>query len=155
MLIRPGELRDVPACVALIEARRRRYEEYQPRFWRKASNSALLSSSWFSHLFSDVDVISLVSEAENGINGFLIATSFPAPPVYDPGGPNALIDDFVVEPGGWASIGPPLLARAKELLRDRGFVQIVVVGARQDAEKTGFLESADLSLASTWWTARL
>jgi hypothetical protein len=155
MLIRRSELKDVSACVALIEARRRKYEEYQPRFWRKSGDSASLSEKWFAHLFGNDDVTSLVADDQGRIRGFLIATSFPAPPVYDPGGPNALIDDFVVEPGCWTAVGTSLLGEAKKLLRDRGFVQIVVVGARQDVEKTDFLDATDLSLASTWWTACL
>jgi hypothetical protein len=41
------------------------------------------------------------------------------------------------------------------LLLDRGFIQIVVVGAYQDIEKSEFLAAAGLSLASTWWTGDL
>ena len=152
MMIRKAGAADVGAAVALIEERRRRYEAYQPRFWKKAENSAALSGAWFAHLFADEKVVALVAEDDGRVVGFLIATNFPAPPVYDPGGPNALIDDFAVEAGRWATVGAELLTHARAELRARGFTQIVVVGARQDEEKTAFLETAELSLASTWWT---
>jgi len=43
----------------------------------------------------------------------------------------------------------------RSLVLAAGYTQIVVVGVRQDVEKTAFLEAANLSLASTWWTSGL
>ena len=153
MKLRKANSSDVLNCVDLVEVRRQRYEEFEPQFWRRAVDSRNTTVEWFSNLFNDVDVLSLVATEESAVVGFLIARDAPVPPVYNPGGPTALIDDFCVAEGRWMDVGRNLLIRAKEELRSRGWAQIVVVGARKDIEKTSFLESAELSLASTWWTS--
>jgi len=152
-MIRIAEADDVEACVQLAEARRAIYETFQPRFWRRAENAAEMSRLWFAHLFAKEEVLALVAELDGEVRGFLIAQPTPSPPVYDPGGRTALIDDFVVAPDQWMTVGAPLLNEARQRLRAADFAQIVVVSARQDEDKTRLLESTDLSLASTWWTA--
>lgn len=152
-MIRIAEADDVEACVQLAEARRAIYETFQPRFWRRAENAAEMSRLWFAHLFAKEEVLALVAELDGEVRGFLIAQPTPSPPVYDPGGRTALIDDFVVAPDQWMTVGAPLLNEARLRLRAADFAQIVVVSARQDEDKTRLLESTDLSLASTWWTA--
>ena len=141
------------ACVQLADARRALYETFEPRFWRRATNAAEMSRMWFAHLFAKEDVLALVAEIDGEVRGFLIAQPTPSPPVYDPGGRTALIDDFVVAPDQWETVGAQLLGEARQRLRAADFAQIVVVSARQDEDKTRLLESTDLSLASTWWTA--
>ncbi|MFT4936728.1 MAG: GNAT superfamily N-acetyltransferase [Pseudoalteromonas distincta] len=153
MRIRIAEASDVEACVQLAEARRALYETFEPRFWRRAENAAEMSRLWFAHLFAKEDVLALVAEIDGEVRGFLIAQPTPSPPVYDPGGRTALIDDFVVAPDQWGTVGAQLLSEARQRLRAADFAQIVVVSARQDEDKTRLLESTDLSLASTWWTA--
>ena len=153
MELRKANLSDIIDCVDLVEARRLRYEEFEPQFWRRAEDSRSTTVEWLSKLFNDVDVLSLVATEESVVVGFLIARDAPVPPVYNPGGPTALVDDFCVAEGRWMDVGSKLLIRAKEELRSSGCVQIVVVGAHKDTEKTSFLEKAELSLASTWWTS--
>ncbi len=152
MIVRNAHPEDVSACVELVEARRRRYETFEPRFWKKAANSKDSSKSWFSHLFSDSGTVSIVAAKDPHILGFLIGCEIQVPPVYEPGGRTVLVDDFCVAEGQWADVGASLLAAAKQEFHERGFVQLVVVGARLDLEKSAFLETTDLSLASTWWT---
>ncbi len=155
MIIRVASPKDVAACVWLVESRRERYEQYEPRFWRKAANSEALTHEWFSRLFDEDETVSLVSEENSTIVGFLIARNFPVPPVYQPGGPTALIDDFCVNSDDrWLDVGAELLVVARTKLHSRGFAQIIVVGASNDLTKTEFLNGTDLSLASTWWTAK-
>ena len=153
MIVRRARAEDVPACVRLVELRRRRYETFEPRFWKKAAGSEKSTIDWFTQLFDDDKSVSVVASNEANILGFLIARDIPVPPVYEPGGPTALIDDFCVAEGKWGDVGTQILRFARRELRARGFVQIVVVGATRDDEKTAFLKSTDLSLASTWWTA--
>lgn len=154
MKIRRATNADVAQCVALAETRREEYENYEPRFWKKSATSAASTLPWFEKLFSDERSVALVAIEDSLIVGFLIAREFPTPPVYDPGGSTALIDDFcVAAKARWLDVGAALLQEAKSELYRRGFSQVVVVGARQDAAKTAFLNQADLSLASTWWTA--
>ena len=153
MIIRPATPNDVAACVGLVESRREQYERYEPRFWKKAWDSKSSTYPWFARLFDETKSFSLVAAEGSDIVGFLVAREAPVPPVYDPGGPTALIDDFCVVEKRWCDVGGELLAAARAELRNRGYVQIVVVGARRDEAKTAFLEGSDLSLASTWWTA--
>jgi ribosomal protein S18 acetylase RimI-like enzyme len=156
MNIRPATREDVPACVTMIEARRQIYETYEPRFWKKAANSPALTQGWFSHLFGDEKILSLVADDGTALAGFLIAANVPAPPVFDPGGPTALIDDFYVKSDDlWLTAGAALLDAAKAALKERGYAQIVVVGVQRDDAKNALLTRTDLSLASNWWTAGL
>lgn len=137
----------------LVEAKRKEYENYGPRFWRRSSNSAASTLPWFEKLFSDERNVALVATEDGLVVGFLIAREFPTPPVYDPGGPTALIDDFcVATKDRWQDVGAVLLQHAKAELNRRGFAQVVVVCAKQDSAKSAFLSQANLSLSSTWWT---
>jgi len=156
MNIRPATRDDVPACVAIIEARRDLYQTFEPRFWNKSPNSGALTQGWFSHLFGDAKVLSLVADDGGELAGFLIAANVPAPPVFDPGGPTALIDDFYVKSDGlWVTAGAALLDAARAALKAGGYAQIVVVGVQRDDAKNALLRRTDLSLASNWWTAGL
>ncbi|TPG20345.1 GNAT family N-acetyltransferase [Sphingomonas koreensis] len=156
MQIRKANESDVAGCVAIIEARRLRYAEYEPRFWKKAANSGEMSKLWFAHLFARPENVVLVAVEGPTLLGFVIAVNYPAPPIVDLPGKNALIDDFaVISDERWMDVGTPLLAACKEALKTLGYIQIVVIGAPKDVAKTAFLEQADLSLASTWWTAGL
>ena len=152
MHVRPAVLTDVPACVGLIEAKRRQYAVWEPRFWRKSGFSSPLTAAWFARLFSQRDAVALVADDPSGVIGFIIGMKYPAPPVYDPGGANALIDDFAVKDDRWQDIGSALLMACRAELRKRGYAQIVVVAAEKDASKNAFLRRAKLSLASVWWT---
>jgi GNAT superfamily N-acetyltransferase len=156
VVVRVSGQQDVAACVALIEERRQRYQSYEPRFWKKASNSGELSADWYARLIADEKTnVALLAELGDSVVGFLIASPIAAPPVYDSGGPTAMIDDFAVLSDQWEEVGAVLLERARDLLRDRGFVQIVVLGAYQDIPKSAFLSGTGLSLASMWWTGAL
>ena len=144
---------DVDAMAEMAEARRVAYEAYEPLFWKKAENSAELGRAFFGYLVGQADNLCLLAERGGEAEGFLIATPARVPPVYEPGA-TAMIDDFcVAEPGLWESVGPELMIAARARLRQRGFAQIVVVCGHKDAAKTRFLETQDLSLTSTWWTA--
>ena len=154
MQIRKADIGDAPRCVELAELRRTEYEEYEPRFWKKSPNSSGASLLWFETLFGDGRSLSFVAEEDGQIVGFVIAREIPTPPVYDPGGPTALVDDFCVDAKNrWKDVGRALLQETRSALKERGFAQVVVVGARRDLEKTEFLAEAGLSLASTWWTS--
>ncbi|MFC3027069.1 MULTISPECIES: GNAT family N-acetyltransferase [Roseomonadaceae] len=147
---------DAPRCVELVEARRLEYQAYEPVFWKKAPGSVASTLPWFEQLFSDSRNVSLVAVEDEVVVGFVIAREFPTPPVYDPGGATALIDDFcVASKSRWLDVGAALLREAKSELKNRAYAQVVVVGARQDAAKMAFLSQTDLSLASTWWTGAL
>lgn len=79
-----------------------------------------------------------------------------APPVYDPGGPTCLIDDFAVAvPEQWPTVGVDLLGALRRTARERGAAQVVVVCGHLDGPKRTALEHSGLSIASEWWVAPL
>jgi L-amino acid N-acyltransferase YncA len=84
--VRKATPADVEAAVGLVERHRRQYQKYQTVFWRKASDSAAKSRSFFTKLVDAPDTYFLVSTEGNQILGFLIAAKFATPPVYAPGG---------------------------------------------------------------------
>ena len=145
---------DIGACVAIIQNYRQMLAAYEPRFWKPAANAAAMSTAWFGHLFTTADV-AIVAEDAGEVVGFLIATTVPSPPIFDIPGKTALIDDFMIaDPSRWHDVGAALLDDARHKLAAEGYAQIVVVNAAKDTAKSAFLEAADLSIASQWWTGR-
>ena len=154
MHIREAKAEDVPACVEMIEARRLQYQGYEPAFWKKADDSAETTGPFFEMLFGKEENVCLAAEEAGKQVGFLIALPLRVPPVYDPGGPAATIDDFcVISEDRWADIGAALLAEARSRLRARGVSQVVVVCGHKDAAKSAMLRQTDMSLTTDWWTA--
>lgn len=152
-VVRDCDAGDLEVMAEIAEARRVRYELFEPLFWKKAATSHEMGKAFFAYLISQADTLCLLAEMDGEPAGFLIATAARVPPVFDPG-PTAMIDDFcVAKPEFWPDVGPALLDAARAKLRERGFTQIVVVCGFKDEEKTAFLEGQNLSLTSTWWTA--
>ncbi|WP_304192260.1 GNAT family N-acetyltransferase [Phenylobacterium aquaticum] len=145
---------DVGACVALLEAERGRRRFWQPIFWRPSPHAAEISRTYFTNLRQRPDTLFLVAEQAGEIVGFLIGRPAPAPPVYAPGGPTFLIDDFcVARPARWRDVGRSLLDNARTRICARGAAQIVIVCPDRDSDKKQMLRHAAFTLASTWWTA--
>ena len=149
--IRPAVTSDVDAMVDLARKRRAEYADYQPVFWHPAADAERQHRHFLTGLVSGTDAIVLVSEDSGAVTGFIIVTLAQAPPVYDPGGLTALIDDFTVEPEKWLSIGVDLLRAALDAAAGRGAVQAVVVTAHLDGPKRNMLQAAGLHIASEWW----
>lgn len=105
---------DVEAITALASDRPRRYARYQPAFWRSAANAEEVHRSYLADLVRNDDVLTLVSDHDGTVVGFLIAAFGDAPAVYDLGGRTCTIDDFVVAPGRWLTTGVHLLRSAIE-----------------------------------------
>ena len=150
--IRKATQDDVPAMVELAEQRRLQYQNYQPRFWRKAADSREKHMPFLSKLVQDERVVVLVSESNSTVNGFLIATLAPAPPVYDTGGMTCSIDDFCVMDGlDWEQSGKALLDEAMREMKTQGAVQTVVVCAHLDETKRVMLAEEGFTIASEWY----
>ena len=106
---------------------------------------------FFPRLLASADVIALVAEEGEALCGFLISAITIAPPVYNPGGPVCIIDDFAVaQPQDWATVGAALLAAAEHEAKARGAVLSVVVCPQRDAAKRGMLKKAGAAVASEW-----
>ncbi len=150
--IRPAQLSDVPAMVNLSEQKRMEYQEYQPRFWRKAVDAREKQLPFFEHLIERDDVITLVCESDGEIEGFIIADFVKAPPVYDPGGPTCRVDDFcIADENKWNHIGRALLDEVQRLAREQGAAQTVVVCGHRDQPKGAMLAALGFSIASEWY----
>lgn len=143
--------------VELADAKRREYEIFAPTFQRPATQAIEVHRPWLAGLVDDPDVGTFVHEdGPGGVDGFVIVTTGPAPPVYDPGGATALIDDFTVaSPELWGTAGAALLAAGTGWALERGAVQIVVVSGPHDAPKRALLHGAGLYVASEWFTTPL
>ncbi|HEU5379590.1 MAG TPA: hypothetical protein VFV38_29555 [Ktedonobacteraceae bacterium] len=156
MSIRRAEDRDVAAIVELAEQRRLQYQSYQPTFWRKAEDSREKHLPFLKSLLQHEDVIILVHESMDSIDGFILATFVAAPPVYHPGGPTCSVDDFCVASGGlWESVGQELLKEVLQLARERGAAQSVVVCGHLDQPKRAMLAQLGYSIASEWYVRDL
>ena len=157
MAVREATAADVERMVELADDMRRDYEPHAPVFQRPATNAKDAHRPWLSRLVEDPDVGTFVHEDSDGeVDGFAIITIVSAPPVYDPGGRSALIDDFAVSaPDKWKTAGAALLDQATAWARESGAVQVVVVSGPQDGPKQAVLEGAGLHVASQWFTAPL
>jgi GNAT superfamily N-acetyltransferase len=154
--IRTATLDDVPAMVELAQQRRVQHQNYQPRFWRNAVDSREKHAPFLRKLVQHERAISLVSEADDTVNGFVIATLVPAPPVYDVGGLTCSIDDFCVVDGlDWDHIGKALLDEVIERAKARGAVQTVVVCAHLDEVKRKMLADQGFTIASEWYVREI
>ncbi len=154
--IRPASQPDLAHVPRMPEDRRVQYQEYQPVFWRKAEDSAVLAGDFMAKTLAREDVLFLVAESDERILGFLVATEISAPPVYDPGGPTYHVDDFcVLSPSLWSTVGKALLDHARHLLREKGVAQVLVVCGDLDQPKADMLRGERLTIASNWWTQPL
>ena len=143
---------DLPAMVSLIEAHRVQLKEWQPRFWNPAPGAAEMSKQWFGHLISQTRNLGLVHESDGTIDGFLIATIVPAPPVYDPGGLTCLIDDFAVASDDlWPSVGEALVQYASGWSKENGASQTVIITPMAHNEKMAFVENRRMTPSASWW----
>ena len=155
--IRAAVETDVAAMTGLAARRREQYARYQPVFWQPAPDALDKHRPYLAGLVADGQVITMVSEEDGQLTGFLIATLVAAPPVYDPGGLTCQIDDFTVAADeNWSTTGSALLRAAMAEAARRGAVQAVVVTAHLDHPKREALRCCGLEIASEWWvTAHL
>lgn len=154
MGVRDAEEADVAAMVALSERFRRRLAGWSPVFWRMAGDAQPKQTLYFRFLLAQADTFALVHESEAGagdVGGFVIARMTPAPPVYAPGAPICLIDDFCVEPAeAWPRVGGALLDAAIAEGRRRGAPLTSIVAAHLDAPKRTFLAARGFAVTSEW-----
>jgi hypothetical protein len=147
--IRPAGPGDIPGMVELSALKRSAYEKHQPVFWRRAPDADARQGAFFEAQVRNDRVLCMVAEDPEGLQGFLIAAFVPAPPVYDPGGPTCLIDDFCVRtPSLWGTVGSALLARIREAAKGLQAAQLVVMCGHADVEKNRFLAEEGFGTAT-------
>jgi hypothetical protein len=147
---------DLDQLLDIAAARRQDYVKYQPQFWRAAADAVDRQRDFFDSLLDDAETLLVVVREGSSVRGFAVGRLVAPPPVYDPGGPSCLVDDFAVaDPADWPSVGPPLLDAIRDWASDRGAAQLVVVTAVRDGLKREQLEAAQLIPASEWWVGPL
>jgi len=151
MPIRHARTVDIPHMVAFAETKRVEYEGYSPVFWRKAPDASPKQERYLQSLLTSTDVIALVAQVGDSLTGFVIGGLTTAPPVYNPGGPVCIVDDFVVaSPADWPTVGGALWAAMGREAKARGAVLIVAVCAQRDRAKRALLQKTGCSVASEW-----
>jgi len=94
-----------------------------------------------------------VATDHDTVVGLVVGVLYPAPPVYNPGGPTCTIDDFTVDhPNRSATTGTALLREVSYRAATLGAVQVVIVVGHHDHTKQAALAAAGLTPASQWWT---
>ena len=137
----------------LAAQKREEYKHYAPVFHRPSAGARDVQEPYLASLVEADDEVAFVHETNGSVDGFLVASLVPPPPVYDPGGPTCSVDDFMVAtPDLWDSAGRALLERAIEITRARGAVQTVVVCGPRDRPKRDLLVSMGHDVASEWFT---
>lgn len=151
-IIRKAQEADISAMVALSDQKRKAYEKAQPIFWRRSNNANESQVNWFGEILLAGDYIMLVAQANTMLDGFIIGRLVCAPEVYQPGGTTLMIDDFCVAQSKlWYTTGNDLISEIKQLAKEKGTVQILVVSGHHDEDKRQFLKSVGLSIVSEWY----
>ena len=151
MKIREADLSDVGEMVRLSEQYRATLPNYSPVLWRKSRNSADKQAAFFRALVPLEETLAFVVESGSSIAGFIVARLQAPPPVYDPGGPVCLVDDFCVSSDSeWERVGAALLGAVESRSKERGAVLSVVVCPQRAHSKRGFLARGGFQVASEW-----
>jgi hypothetical protein len=155
-MIRSAEGRDVRRMADLAAQGRESYAVHAPVFHRPHTDARARHEPWLMELVGNPEQITLVSESDSDLDGFVIGSLVRSPPVYDPGGLTCVIDDFIVErPDLWATVGRELLEGAAEVARAQGAAQTVVVCGPVDGPKRTMLIESGHIVASEWFTRSL
>ncbi len=156
--IRVATQDDVDVIADLIQEKRLQYETYQPIFWRVAPSARGNHLGFLAKVLANERTITLVWEETPGtVDWFIIPNIIAAPPVYEPGGPTCMVDDYWVRGGErWETIGRALLdavcARARS---EFGAAQVLVVCGHKDTAKRTVLRGQGLEIASEWYVKGL
>jgi GNAT superfamily N-acetyltransferase len=111
---------------------------------------------FLERLVHEATSLVFISEQDGSISGFIAGRLVPAPPVYDPGGPVCLIDDFVVaDPERWFALGAALFARLEEAALAAGAVLTVTVCGAADEKKLAMIEESGATPTSYWCVKEL
>lgn len=152
-MIRTAQAQDLPRIVDLADRKRLQYRGYAPVFYRPHTDARARHRPFLDSLINSSRHIALVNDAGGDVNGFVVASLLPPPPVYDPGGASCLIDDFMVAaPNLWVSVGHELLDEACRQAKELGAVQSIVVCGPRDEAKRAMLLAAGHIVASEWLT---
>lgn len=150
-MVRPAQPDDIPRMAELADLKRTEYERFSPTFWRKAEGAVEGQKAFFGTLLERPSTIALVWD-EGGVDGFIIGSVVPPPPVYNPGKNVCVVDDFVVSsPATWATVGAALLNAVQEQAKEQGANLSVVICGHLDEPKRAMLRANGFAIASEWY----
>jgi len=156
MRVKPAQHHHINTMVWLSSLKRQTYAQQEPVFWAPAENADVHQKAYFAELLGYNNVLSLVSESQDNINGFVIGFLKEHPAVYDPGGLACLVDDFcVADIELWSTAGQALLNELKRQSSQAGAVQIIVASGHHDEHKKSFLRSQGLHIVTDWYYQQL
>lgn len=151
MVVRTATRDDVAAIRELARTHRVDHQRYQATFWRRAGTSREEQAAYLEARLADPGLIASVHETDGEVDGAILATILPAPPVYDPGGSVALIGDVTLADGAdRGATGAALLRAAESAAREKGAVLVAVVAGHDETWLRALLERERFSLASEW-----
>jgi GNAT superfamily N-acetyltransferase len=154
-LLRSAKLADVLPIVALSGSYRSVLARYQPLFWSEADDSRTHHLRYVAALVERRDILAFVHVTDGTIDGFVIGSLSPSPPVYA-AGLTCSVDDFcLADAQDWDGVGRQLLDEVRRQARQRGATQVVVACPHFHKEKQSMLRAAGLTIASEWYTAPL
>lgn len=153
---RSAEIADVEHMVDMSEASRSSLVPLSPRFWRKAADSREKQDAWFRILLPLDDTIAVVAEMGSRLRAFAIGRLQEAPPVYAPGGPVCLIDDFcVASDAEWHPIGTRILNQIERRAHERGAVLSIVICPHLGGAKRRLLQERGFRVTAEWHVREL
>ena len=154
--VRAAKVSDLEGIERLCEQRRIVYERKQPVYFRQASDAREKHLFYLRDQLEARKQLMLVYDENGMVRGFLMANFVNPPPIYNPGGPACMIDDFVVDDGlHWPTIGGALLEAVERRGTQQGASEIIAVCGDADAPKREFLRDHGLTIASNWYTKPL
>ncbi len=150
-MIRVAEEADAADMAALSSNFRDLLESYSPVFWRKKEGIIPTHTTYMKGLINNPNQITLVYEQDGKIEGFITGLITQAPPVYDPGGPVCLVDDFVVRDArDWSTVGKELIQTCENSARFRNAVVVIVVSPIKCMEQREMLRDHGVEPVSEW-----
>jgi hypothetical protein len=150
-MIRVAEEADAAEMAALSNSFRDLLESYSPVFWRKKEGIIPTHTTYMKGLINNPNQITLVYEQDGKIEGFITGLITQAPPVYDPGGPVCLVDDFVVRDArDWSTVGKELIQTCENSARFRNAVVVIVVSPIKCMEQREMLRDHGVEPVSEW-----
>lgn len=151
MALRSAEVGDIERMVALSDVKRTEYERFASTFWRKAEGAVEGQETFFRALLGCPNIIALVWD-EGEVEGFIVGSIVPPPPVYDPGKNVCVVDDFVVsDPKRWPTVGAAFLNAVRERAEGLEAHLSVVVCGHLDESKRAMLRGCGFAVASEWY----
>lgn len=155
--IRPASLADADTAADFAVVKRAEYERYSPVFWRRAADARAKHQPFLAHCIRSTGFASFAAERDAEVLGVIIANTRGGPPPFaGDAAASWFVDDFFVADASlWRTAGRALLDRVAEEAVADGAARLIVVCARQDAEKRSFLVDAGYDTAAFWWVRSL